>query len=163
MDYVARLHVSIVGIRPYCGAMSKHHASAQWNGSVPTGTGTMQLGKAGPEIPYNLTARIEEEAGTNPEQLVAAAHAGCFSMALTSLIEDAGVDAADVRITTSAVAHLVQKSDGFWIDRIDLSVRGQVPGMDESTFVTLATKAKETCPVSKLYSSAEITLDAGLA
>ena len=163
MDYVARLHVSIVGIRPYCGAMSKHHASAQWNGSVPTGTGTMQLGKAGPEIPYNLTARIEEEAGTNPEQLIAAAHAGCFSMALTSLIEDAGVDAADVRITTSAVAHLVRKSDGFWIDRIDLSVRGQVPGMDESTFVTLATKAKETCPVSKLYSSAEITLDAGLA
>ena len=163
MDYVARLHVSIVGIRPYCGAMSKHHASAQWNGSVPTGTGTMRLGKAGPEIPYNLTARIEEEAGTNPEQLVAAAHAGCFSMALTSLIEDAGVDAADVQITTSAVAHLVQRSDGFWIDRIDLNVRGQVPGMDESTFVALATKAKETCPVSKLYSSAEITLDAALA
>lgn len=143
--------------------MSKHHASAQWNGSVPAGTGTMQLGKAGPVIHYNLTARVEEEAGTNPEQMVAAAHAGCFSMALTSLIEDAGIDATDVQITTKAVAHLVQKDDGFWIDRVDLHVRGHVPGMDEATFTALATKAKETCPVSKLYSSAEITLDAALA
>lgn len=153
----------MVGIRAYCAAMSKHHASAQWNGPVPSGTGTMQLGKAGPVIPYNLTARVEEEAGTNPEQMVAAAHAGCFSMALTSLIEDSGVDAADVEISTRAVAHLVQKDDGFWIDRIDLTTRGHVPGMDEATFVALATKAKDTCPVSKLYSSADITLDAALA
>jgi osmotically inducible protein OsmC len=143
--------------------MSKHHASAQWNGPVPTGTGTMQLGKAGPVVPYTLTARVEEEAGTNPEQLIAAAHAGCFSMALTSLIEDKGIDAADVQIKTSAVAHLVRKDDGFWIDRIDLEVRGHVPGMDEATFVALAAQAKETCPVSKLYASAEITLDAALA
>jgi len=153
----------MLGIKPYCDAMSRHHASARWNGTVPGGTGTMRLGKAGPEIPYNLTARVEEEAGTNPEQMVAAAHAGCFSMALTSLIEDAGVDASDVRIDTSAVAHLVQKDDGFWIDRIDLTTRGHVPGMDEATFVELATRAKVTCPVSKLYSSAEITLDAALA
>lgn len=143
--------------------MSKHHASAQWNGSVPTGTGTMKLGKTGPEVPYTLTARVEEEAGTNPEQLIAAAHAGCFSMALTSLIEQAGIDAADVQVNTSAVAHLVRKDDGFWIDRIDLTVRGQVPGMDAATFAELASKAKETCPVSKLYASAEITLDAALA
>ena len=152
----------MLGIRPYCDAMSRHHASARWNGTVSGGTGTMRLGKAGPEIPYNLTARVEEEAGTNPEQMVAAAHAGCFSMALTSLIEDAGVDASDVRIDTSAVAHLVQKDDGFWIDRIDLTTRGHVPGMDGATFVALAMRAKVTCPVSKLYSSAEITLDAAL-
>ncbi len=123
----------------------------------------MQLGKAGPVVPYTLTARVEEEAGTNPEQLIAAAHAGCFSMALTSLIEGTGIDAADIQINTSAVAHLVRKDDGFWIDRIDLNVRGHVPGMDEATFVALASQAKETCPVSKLYSSAEITLDAELA
>lgn len=123
----------------------------------------MRLGKAGPEIPYNLTARVAEESGTNPEQMIAAAHAGCFSMALTSLIEDTGLDASQVRIDTSAVAHLVQKDDGFWIDRIDLTTRGHVPGMDEATFVELATRAKATCPVSKLYASAEITLDASLA
>ncbi|MFM1917102.1 MAG: osmotically inducible, stress-inducible rane protein [Actinomycetota bacterium] len=123
----------------------------------------MQLGKAGPVIGYTLNARVEEEAGTNPEQMIAAAHAGCFSMALTSILEEAGIDASSVQIDTTAVAHLVQKADGFWIDRIDLTTRGVVPGMDESTFIESAEKAKSTCPVSKLYSSAEISLDAALA
>lgn len=122
----------------------------------------MQLGLGGPVIGYTLVARVEEEAGTNPEQMIAAAHAGCFSMALTSLIEETGQDMSDVQINTSAVANLVQKSDGFWIDRVDLTTRGQVPGMSEQTFIELANVAKATCPVSKLYASAEITLDAAL-
>lgn len=142
--------------------MSRHRGSAVWQGSVPAGTGTMQFGLAGPTVPYNLTARVEEEAGTNPEQLIAAAHAGCFSMALTSILEDLGVDASTVVISTKATAHLEQRDDGFWITRIDLVTRGTVPGMDADAFAKAAEQAKATCPVSKLYASAEITLDAAL-
>jgi osmotically inducible protein OsmC len=143
--------------------MSRHHAKARWNGSLPTGVGTMQLGKSGPTIGYNLTARVEEEAGTNPEQMLGAAHAGCFSMALGNLIEETGIDMTDVSIETSAIVHLESKPDGFWITTVDLTTRGTVPGMDEATFVELAEKAKATCPVSKLFASADITLDAALA
>ncbi len=143
--------------------MSRHHANARWNGPLPTGTGTMQLGRSGPTIGYNLTARVEEEAGTNPEQMLGAAHAGCFSMSVANLIEETGIDMTGVTIETSAVVHLEQKIDGFWITAVDLIARGTVPGMDEATFVELATRAKETCPVSKLFASANITLDAALA
>lgn len=143
--------------------MSKHHAQAYWSGSLPSGTGTMQLGKSGPTIGYTLNARVEEEAGTNPEQMLGAAHAGCFSMALANLIEETGVDMAGVSISSSAIVHLEQKSDGFWITTVELTTRGTVPGMDEATFVELAQRAKATCPVSKLFASADITLDAALA
>jgi osmotically inducible protein OsmC len=143
--------------------MSRHHAQARWNGSLPTGVGTMQLGRSGPTIGYNLTARVEEEAGTNPEQMLGAAHAGCFSMALSNLIEETGIDMTGVSVETSAIVHLESKPDGFWITTVDLTTRGTVPGMDEETFVELAEKAKATCPVSKLFASADITLDAALA
>lgn len=143
--------------------MSRHHAKARWNGSLPTGVGTMQLGRSGPTIGYSLTARVEEEAGTNPEQMLGAAHAGCFSMALGNLIEETGIDMTDVSVETSAIVHLESKPDGFWITTVDLTTRGTVPGMDEATFVELAEKAKATCPVSKLFASADITLDAALA
>lgn len=122
----------------------------------------MQLGLSGPVIPYNLTARVEEEAGTNPEQLVAAALAGCFSMSLANLLEESGLDPAELRIETKSVAHLEQTSTGFAITKIDLSVRGHGSDLDEASFITLAEQAKTTCPVSKLYASAEITLDAAL-
>lgn len=143
--------------------MSRHRASAVWNGPVGTGTGTMRLGLKGPEIGFTVDARMREEAGTNPEQLIGAAHAGCFAMSLTNLIEESGVDGNTVTIQANAVVHLEQKDDGFWITRIDLTARGTVPGMDEATFIALAEQAKATCPVSKLYSSADITLDAALA
>lgn len=142
--------------------MSRHRGSAVWNGSVPTGKGTMKFGLTGPEVPYNLTARVEEEKGTNPEQLIAAAHAGCFSMALTSILENNGVDGNSVTIRTTATATLEQKSDGFWITKIHLEVAGTVPGISEADFLTYADQAKRTCPVSKLYSSAEITMEAKL-
>jgi lipoyl-dependent peroxiredoxin len=142
--------------------MSKHRGSAHWSGPVPTGKGSMKFGLGGPEVPYNLTARVEEEKGTNPEQLIAAAHAGCFSMALTSILEDAGIDATQIEIDTKATAHLEQKSDGFWITEINLSCEGQVPGISNDEFLSHAEKAKATCPVSKLYSSAKITLEARL-
>lgn len=143
--------------------MSRHRASAVWSGSLPTGSGSMTLGQAGPQIGFTLNARVTEEAGTNPEQMVGAALAGCYSMALTNLIEETGADAAQVSVATSAVTHLEQTPSGFAITRIDLTTRGTVPGMDEATFVELAQQAKTGCPVSKLYSSAEITLDAALA
>lgn len=141
---------------------SRHRASATWKGPVGTGAGTMQLGRSGPTIAYTVDARMHEESGTNPEQLIGAAHAGCFAMSLTNLIEETGLEAAGVEVRVEAVVHLEQREDGFWITRIDLTARGTVPGMDEAQFIRLAEQAKATCPVSKLYSSADITLDAAL-
>ena len=143
--------------------MSRHRASALWSGSLPTGKGTMTLGRKGPEIGFTLDARVREDTGTNPEQMLGAALAGCFSMSLTNLIEESGIAGDGVVVRTDAVVHLEQKPDGFWITQIDLITRGQVPGMDEATFTALAEQSKATCPVSKLYSSATITLDAALA
>ncbi len=143
--------------------MSRHRANAVWSGSLPTGSGTMTLGRKGPEIGYTLDARVQEDAGTNPEQLIGAALAGCFSMSLTNLIEESGIAGDSVLVSTDAVVHLEQKPDGFWVTQVDLITRGQVPGMDEDAFKALAEQSKATCPVSKLYSSATITLDAALA
>lgn len=137
------------------------HASAIWSGSVPTGTGSMKLGKNGESLPFSLKSRIEEVTMTNPEELIGAAHAGCFSMALSDLIEGAG--SAPGVVETSAKVTLEQRSDGFWISEIHLTVRGSKQEMTNDEFKTLAEKAKLTCPVSKLYSSAIITLDAALS
>ena len=142
--------------------MTKHHARAHWSGSLPTGVGSMQLGRTGPTIPFNLTARVEEEAGTNPEQMLGAAHAGCFSMSLANLIEETGADMSAVQVETSAVVHLESTETGFAITAVDLSTRGTVPDMSSEQFQELAEQAKNTCPVSKLFSSARITLDAEL-
>lgn len=136
------------------------HASATWNGPVPTGSGTMTLGRDGQSIPFSLKSRIEDTAQTNPEELIGAAHAGCFSMALTSLIEDTGKNSGE--ISTTAKVTLEQKPDGFWITAIHLETRGNNNSLTNDEFVELANKAKTTCPVSKLYSTAVITLDAAL-
>ena len=138
------------------------HASATWSGPVPTGTGTMQLGRAGAELPFSLRSRTEDGVtGTNPEELVGAAHAGCFSMSLSNLVEEAGLD--PVAIRTSAEVTLEQGDTGFTISRVDLVTRGEVPGLDDAGFKALAEKAKATCPVSKLYAAAQITLDAQIS
>jgi osmotically inducible protein OsmC len=138
--------------------MSRHHANAQWSGSVPTGSGTMRLGKAGPTIGYNLTARVEEEKGTNPEQMLGAALAGCFSMSLANMIEESGADMSAVSVATDAVVHLERKDDGFWITRVDLATSVTAPGIDQEQLEQWAQRAKASCPVSKLYSSADISL-----
>jgi osmotically inducible protein OsmC len=137
------------------------YASAVWNGPVPSGTGSMKLGKNGDSLAFSLKSRTEDVAMTNPEELIGAAHAGCFSMALTSLIEESGKNPG--AIETSAKVTLEQKSDGFWISEVHLITRGLKQEMNNEEFVKLAEKAKQTCPVSKLYSSAVITLDAALA
>ena len=136
-------------------------ASATWSGPVPTGSGVMNLGRGGLEIPFSLKSRVEDGYGTNPEELIGAAHAGCFSMSLTNLIEESGNPVGE--ITTSARVTLEERSDGFWISEVHLITRGMNQVITNEEFVALATRAKETCPVSKLYSSAAITLDAALA
>lgn len=138
------------------------YASAIWNGPVPTGTGSMSLGRnQGTTIPFSLKSRTEENAGTNPEEMLGAAHAGCFSMALTSILEDAGLKVGSIE--TSAKVTLEQKSDGFYITEIHLIARGKNQACTNEEFVSYAERAKKTCPVSKLFASAEITLDAALA
>jgi len=131
-----------------------------------TPTGSTLIGGTEPEcdglvIPFSLQSRTEDGMGTNPEELIGAAHAGCFSMALTSLIEDAGKPVGDIE--TSARVTLEQREDGFWISEIHLITRGRNQSLTEAEFKDFAAKAKLTCPVSKLYSSAVITLDAALA
>ena len=136
------------------------HASAIWNGTGPAGTGSMALGRTGEVLPFSLKSRIGDVPMTNPEELIGAAHAGCFSMALSSLIEEEGKVPGTVE--TSAKVTLEQRDDGFWITEINLTTRGSNQSLTSEEFITLAEKAKETCPVSKLYSAATITLDAAL-
>lgn len=137
------------------------HASAKWSGPVPTGSGTMTLGRDGLSIPFSLKTRTEDGMGTNPEELIGAALAGCFSMHLTSLIEDAGKPVGEIE--TSARVTLEQRDGGFAISEVHLTTRGSNQSMSNEEFIDLANEAKRTCPVSKLYSSAEITLDSALA
>jgi osmotically inducible protein OsmC len=136
-------------------------ASATWSGPVPTGSGSMTLGRDGLKIPYSLKSRVEDGFGTNPEELIGAAHAGCFSMALTSLIEESGKAAG--QITTTAKVTLEPRPEGYSITEVHLITRGMIENVTNDEFIALAARAKETCTVSRLYSSATITLDAALA
>jgi osmotically inducible protein OsmC len=121
----------------------------------------MRLGSGMFEGPYSFKSRMQDGEGTNPEELIAAAHAGCFSMALSGELANAGHTPTAVR--TSARAHFDPVDGGFEISRIELSTEGEVPGIDEAAFVEHANSAKETCPVSKALAAVEITLEAKLA
>jgi osmotically inducible protein OsmC len=111
---------------------------------------------------YSFGSRFEEEAGTNPEELIAAAHAGCYSMAFSGNLERAGF--VPERVTTTARVHVNRGESGFQITRIDLETEAVVPGIDEATFQAEAEKARKGCPVSKaLGAVGEITLNARLA
>jgi osmotically inducible protein OsmC len=140
--------------------MPVRSAEAAWSGNLQEGDGTMRLGSGMFEGPYSFRSRMQEGDGTNPEELIAAAHAGCFSMALSGELADGGHAPTSVR--TSARAHFDPVNGGFEISRIELSTVGEVPGIDESTFVEHAKSAKENCPVSKAL-AVEITLEAKLA
>ena len=110
--------------------MPKRTASAVWNGSLTEGNGTMRMGSGAYEGPYSFQSRFEEGDGTNPEELIAAAHAGCFSMALSAELGKAGHDVDTVE--TDATVHLDKVDDGFAIKRIELRTRVTAPGVDES-------------------------------
>jgi osmotically inducible protein OsmC len=141
-------------------AVMAANGSAEWHGDVPTGTGTFT---AGDTISggYTYKSRFENGPGSNPEQLIAAAHAACFSMALSNILAQAGSPAESVHTDASVTLRLVDGSPT--ITKIDLVTVGRVPGVDEATFIEHAKTAKAGCPVSRaLAGVAEITLQASL-
>src|SRR5690554_2019816 len=142
--------------------MAIRHASARWTGSLTEGTGTLRTGKGGYEGAYSASSRFEEGEGTNPEELIGAAHAGCFSMTLSKLLTDAGHPPASVE--TQARVHLDRTDAGWTVTRIELDTVGDVPGMDADEFVRHAETAKANCPISRLLApGTEISLSARLA
>jgi osmotically inducible protein OsmC len=138
----------------------KRSASAVWTGDLKSGKGTIST-ESGvlSSAPYSFKTRFEGEKGTNPEELIGAAHAGCFSMALSLVLQQAGLTAD--RIGTTADVTLEQKDGGFAITAVHLTLRAKIPGADNAAFEKAAHTAKDNCPVSKLL-KAEITLDAKL-
>ncbi len=138
-------------------------ASAHWSGSLSDGSGAISTeSTAISEKPYSFSSRFEQdgEAGTNPEELLGAAHAGCFTMAVSHALAEAGHP--PTRAETTAKVHLAKETGGFEIQKIDLVLEADVPGIAEDQFQQIAADAKENCPLSKVLRAAEITLDATL-
>ncbi|MCO8246759.1 MULTISPECIES: OsmC family protein [unclassified Haladaptatus] len=140
--------------------MVSRQAETTWTGGKD-GSGDFETESGQIEGTFKFPTRFEDEVGTNPEELIGAAHSGCFSMQLTALLEGEGYtpDSLD----TEADVHLESADGGgFEIPRIDLTLEAEIPDIDEATFDDIATEAKETCPVSKALAGPEITLDATL-
>ncbi len=140
--------------------MPTRSASAVWEGDLKSGKGKMKLSSGAWEGAYSFASRFEEGTGTNPEELAAAAHAGCFSMALSHGLATAGH--TPTRVSTTAKVHLEKRPEGFRIPVIELVTEAVVPGLDEKTFREQAEAAKKGCPISNLFTGAEIRLSAKL-
>lgn len=140
--------------------MPKRTASAVWEGTLREGKGRVKLGSGAFEGQYSFGSRFEEGTGTNPEELIGAAHAGCFSMALAAGLTKAGN--TPTRISTNANVSLEKVREGFKITSIELTTEGAVPGIDEATFLEFAETAKKNCPVSQALAGTEIKLNAKL-
>jgi osmotically inducible protein OsmC len=140
--------------------MPARTAEAEWKGSVTEGAGTMKLGSGAFEGEYSFKTRFEDGVGTNPEELIAAAHAGCFSMALSAQLGRAGF--TPTRIHTTAKVHLTKSEGGFSINQIDLDTEAEVPGISPEVFQEQADGAKKGCPVSKALAGVDIKLNAKL-
>ncbi|KAA2316809.1 OsmC family peroxiredoxin [Pseudooceanicola sediminis] len=142
--------------------MIKKTGSAKWSGGLKDGKGyvSTQSGALSDQ-PYGFNTRFEDGKGTNPEELIGAAHAGCFSMALSNILGDKDLVAED--IATTATVMMEQQDGGFAITKIHLDLTAKIPGATEEVFQEVAKTAKENCPVSKLLTGAEITLTAKLA
>ncbi len=135
-------------------------ASAQWKGNLMSGAGAISSASGVlTNTPYSFKTRFEQGIGTNPEELLAAAHAGCFSMALSLILQNEGLVADS--IDTTCTISLNKEGDGFAITKSHLELRAKIPGATEEAFIRATNTAKENCPVSKLYDT-EITLDAHL-
>jgi len=141
-------------------AMTIRKAEAAWAGSLREGSGELALESGAFRGPYTFKARFEQGKETNPEELLGAAHAGCFTMALTALLSRENLPPAHIH--TTAAVHLEQRAGGFAIPRIELATRAKVPGISAERFAALAADAKANCPVSKALAGADITLDATL-
>jgi lipoyl-dependent peroxiredoxin len=136
-------------------------AKASWQGTLLEGGGRISLDSGAYEGAFTLRARVGDvERATNPEELIAAAQAGCFTMSLANLLTEAGSPPDDLRTTVRV--RLEQLDEGFRITRIAIKTVGEVPGFDNDQFVALAEQAKATCPVSLALAGTEITLEAGL-
>ncbi len=140
--------------------MPARTADAEWKGGLRDGSGSMRFGSGAFEGAYSFASRFEEGTGTNPEELIAAAHAGCFSMAFAGALGRAGHDPEQVQ--TSAVVHLEKTDAGMTITRIELTTEATVPGIDDAEFQKVGAEAKANCPVSRLLAAAEISLKATL-
>jgi osmotically inducible protein OsmC len=135
-------------------------SDAEWRGNLTAGSGSVKLASGAYEGPYSFQSRFENGTGTNPEELIAAAHAGCFSMAFSHTLAQAGFEPRSV-FTTAAVK-LEKVEGGFGITGIELTMHGIVPNIDEAKFHELAEAAKAGCPVSKALAAVPITLQATL-
>ncbi|MFZ5963808.1 OsmC family protein [Thalassococcus sp. BH17M4-6] len=135
--------------------------SAKWTGDLQSGKGHVSTESGAlNDQPYGFNTRFEGQAGTNPEELIGASHASCFSMALSMILGQH--DATPDMIETTATVSMDKEGEGFAVKKIHLDVTGKVPGIDEATFMEAAQAAKDNCPISKLLmgGSAEITMDA---
>ena len=134
--------------------------SAHWQGGLKDGKGAITTASGAlSDYPYGIASRFEGVAGSNPEELLGAAHAACFTMALTLVLAESGLTAD--ALDTKAVVTLEQGDGGFFIPTIDLTLRADIPGADDATFQAAAATAKANCPLSKVL-NAKITLDAAL-
>jgi osmotically inducible protein OsmC len=140
--------------------MAVRTSEAVWEGGLKDGKGRMKLGSGAYEGAYSFSSRFEEGTGTNPEELIAAAHAGCFSMALSAGLGKSGFTPR--RVQTSAKVHLEKVGEGFKITRIELQSEADIPGIDKKVFMDHAEAAKKGCPVSQALAGAEISLNAKL-
>ncbi|PYK56017.1 MAG: peroxiredoxin [Verrucomicrobia bacterium] len=140
--------------------MATRTGSAVWEGTLKEGKGSMKLGSGAFEGPYSFSSRFEEGKGTNPEELIGAAEASCFSMALSANLEKAGNPAK--RVSTTATVKLEMAEGAPKITSIDLKTEGEVPGIDEAKFKDQAELTKKTCPVSVALAGTKINLEAKL-
>lgn len=141
--------------------MSVRNATAVWQGDLKNGSGSMALGSGAFEGQFSYASRFESGTGTNPEELIGAAHAGCFSMFLSALLSGAGFE--PTRIETSAKVHLEQVDGAPWVTKIELDCEAEVPGLDEETFNEKVDAAKNNCPISKALAGVKtVTVNANL-
>ena len=141
--------------------MPTQKAEAEWKGNLAQGSGRLKVGSGAFDGPYSFKSRFEEgQSATNPEELIGAAHAGCFTMALVAQLSRAGI--TPTRVHTDAQVKLEKVGDAFAITRIDLQTEAQIPGIDDAGFQKVAADAKQNCPVSKALAGTQIHLTAKL-
>ena len=141
--------------------MPTRTAEAEWKGNLAEGEGRLKVGSGAFEGPYSFKSRFEEgQSATNPEELIGAAHAGCFTMALTAALSRAQIK--PTRIHTTARVKLEKIGEAFSITQIDLETEAEIPGIDDAKFQEYANAAKQNCPVSKALAGTEIHLNAKL-
>lgn len=140
--------------------MPTHESSATWEGDLQSGSGKMMVNKEGEAEKFSFASRFGDSEGASPEELIGAAHAGCFSMAFAGLLGKAGYHPA--RISTTGRVGLEENQDGFSIASVTLVCEAAVPGISEAEFLRIASEAKDNCPVSKALQGTEILLDVRL-